>query len=76
MTDLETVTNDLIEAPLSQTDGETTISANANTVENFQNTQAGVVLLGDALTASAEQIEGIGERFFDIDDQAAGQMGF
>jgi len=59
------------EQALNPVDEVSTISANANSGIAFQEAQSANQVLRDAVVQSAEDIKGIGERFFTIDTGAA-----
>ena len=60
---------------LSPTDGESTISANQNAQNAFQDAQQGHVLFGGALDASSAMIRKIGDAFVTVDTHSAGRFG-
>ena len=76
-TSLENAGSDLIEQAASGItfpDEVTTVSSNQNIKDAFQKSQDASVTFGEALRASGVQIYGIGERFAEIDHEAASGM--
>ena len=60
---------------LTSIDEKSTISANRNAQEIFRVTEITNRALSEALELSAGEIKAIGDRFLDLDQQAASRMG-
>jgi len=73
-TALKNAGNNFDEQVLTPIDDESTISANQNAQNAFQEAQQGNSLFGQALETSSEQIKEIGDRFLELDRQAAATM--
>ena len=59
------------EQKLDPLDEMSTISANTNSATAFQETQSAHHALSVALVQSSQEIQGIGDRFFEMDEQVA-----
>jgi len=75
-TALKTASNNFEVRTLDPVDGESTITANQNAQRAFDEAQQGHNHFSEKLVISATEIKDIGDRFFTIDEQAAGTMQF
>lgn len=75
VTSLKQAGENFEEQTLDPLDEVSTISANANSATAFQEAQSAHQALSVALVQSSQDIQGIGDRFFTIDEQAATTWG-